>query len=766
MVQQISRLGLTALRIGDASSELARIASTPYEVEIGFDLETTGLKPRENQLAMIQFKPKGKKPLLIDARGEDRGALHSALLPLVTDARRTFVGQNLLFELSWQLSYLGFEVDDIRAKFSDTLIRELVILGLGYNDAYKKGLAVSMHALGESYGIPVHKEEQSWFINLDKPRRFYVNGDYSFQTEKRRVFFHADHTAYGQEENTPGDDELFLESDDQWSQPFPQKILEYARQDVSVVHLISAKQQELIDEYKLQEVVDLEARVLPATAGMQYYGLAVDREKWLGIVDGIEKRAEELAARLHVEIDVPVLEHRRQAWLEKAQPYQEWVQDRDELVAAAKTDWDAAHKKAEAGWGEHKKQVIARYEASHPKPTPPQALKDGVNLDSPAQILVAFQSRGHQLVSVKEEFLTSIAASDPVIQLYLDYKDSASALTKYGVKYLETHAASGVIYSTIQQVGAETGRFSFKEPNVQQVPARGAGASLRKAVVARSGYVFIDYDFSNVELRGVADRSKDPVMLAAFASGEDLHAKTAEVMFNLQSNQDYMAAPDKKDWTDTHDAVVGGKLLAGTSYRSIAKTINFGLLYGMGQYKLAAKLRIDVDAARMLMAVYRETYKVAVAWLKKQGQRIEHPDKDDRVYAATVAGRRRWFKVPKLVIAKNATAEEAQEALQKHKKTVAGIQRQLANHPIQGTSADITKLAIALWQERYNCTEMRLVCAVHDELLIECKDDFITISLAQQRLAEVMREAFLHYLKSVDPGKIGGKKPYSYYWDH
>jgi hypothetical protein len=161
MVQQLSRGSLTALRIGAATDELARIAATPTEIEVGFDFETTGLNPRKDQMVMIQLKPKGKRTLLIDARGEDRGALHSALLPLITDANRTFVGQNLLFELSWLLTYLGFEVDDLRARFSDTQVRELVILGLGYNDAYKRGLAVSMHALGETYGYPVHKEERS-----------------------------------------------------------------------------------------------------------------------------------------------------------------------------------------------------------------------------------------------------------------------------------------------------------------------------------------------------------------------------------------------------------------------------------------------------------------------------------------------------------------------------------------------------------------------------------------------------------------------------
>lgn len=709
------------MRIGDASGEISRIASTPYDVPIGFDLETTGKNPLSDALVMIQFKPKGKRPVIIDARGENRGVLHAALLPLLKDSKRTFVGQNLLFELHWMLTYLGFNVDQLRAHFSDTMLRELVILGLGFSDARKRGLAVNMHDIAERYGFPVSKEERSWFIGLDQ-------------------------------------------RPDEWDAPFPQAQLEYARQDVSVVHLIAEKQQELIDQYGLQEVVDLETRILPAVAGMQHYGLAVDREKWLGIIDGIDQHANDLAAELHKHVDIAVLEYRRQEWLGKAQPYQEWAEGRDRLVKDAKAQWDATHKKSEKGWGEHKKDVLALYERVNPKPGSPPALKDGVNLNSSDQMQVAFRSRGHDLVSVKEEVLTPLASSDPVIQLYLDYKDFNTARTKYGLSYLVEHAPDGVIYASIQQIGAETGRFAVREPNIQQVPARGAGAHLREAIVSRQGYVFIDFDFSNVELRGAADIAPDPVMLAAFASGEDLHAKTAEVMFDLLRNPDYVAAPNKKEWTDTHNAVVGGRELNGTTYRSVAKTINFGLLYGMGAGRLASTLRISVDSAKVLMSLYRETYKAAVAWLRKQGKRIEYPDKDGRVFAATLAGRRRWFQVPKLVLDKNTTADKARAALEDHKRQMAGIQRQLANHPIQGTSAEITKLAIALWQERYNCDDMRLVCAVHDELLVEVIDDPETIELARTRLAEVMREAFQHFLKTVDPGKIGGKT--AYYWSH
>lgn len=733
MVQQLNRSSLTALRIGDATSELARIVNTPYDTEVGLDFETTGKNPREHKMVMVQLKPKGRKTVLIDARDEDIGALHTALLPLVTDARRTFTGQNLLFELSWLLSHMGFEVDDLRARFSDTMLRELVILGLGFGDAKKRGMAVNMHDIAERYGFHVSKEERSWFFDLDKRP--------------------------------------------EWYEPFPQEQLQYGRQDVAVVHLISEAQQKLIDQYGLQEVVDLEARVLPATAGMQHYGLRVDREKWLGIVDGINQRAEELAAQLHTYVDIPVMEHRRQLWVPKAQQYAEWVKRREETVDHAKEVWEQqaieigktgkpkVRKDYEGpNWKDTKQATIDAFKRDNPEPTNPGALKDGVNLNSTDQMKVALRSRGHELESTAEEILTPLAAADPVIQLLLDYRDFQTARSKYGLSYLDEHAPNDTIYASIQQLGAETGRFSVREPNIQQIPARGAGALLRTAVVSREGYVFLDFDFSNVELRGTASITKDPNMRAAFKSGEDLHAKTAEVMFNLRENPNYMAAADKKEWTDTHNAVVGGRELNGTTYRSVAKTINFGLLYGMGAGRLASTLRISVDAARVLMRLYRQTYQVAVRWLREQGQKVENPDKDGRVYAATIAGRRRWFTLPVLQVDKNTTATEAQEALEKHSKRIAEIQRQLGNHPIQGTSADITKLAIALWQERYNSPEMRLVATVHDELLIEVLDNPETIALAQARLAEVMVEAFQHFLRGVDAGKIGGEP--SYYWKH
>lgn len=769
MVQQISRLPLEALRIGEASSELDRIARTPYGTAIGFDLETTGRNPREHKLVMVQLKPRNKRPLIIDARDEDKGRLRDTLLPFIRDSKRTFLGQNLLFELHWMLSYLGMEVNDLRARFEDTMLRELAILGMGFSDARKRGVAVNMHDIGERYGIPIHKEERSWFIDLDtrvEKRRIDAD-DREWEAE------HADDLEFYDE--IPG---AMYEEYRPWDEPFPQAQLEYARQDVSVVHTIYDAQQKIIEEYKLQSVVDLEARVLPATAGMQHYGMAVDREKWLGIIGGISQRAEELAAQLHKEIDVPVLEHRKQQWLKKNEPYQEWVQAKGEALEVAKYIWDNTKTQlvqdysdgteTYKGWGDFKKSYMKKWQEENPKPVAPPALKDGVNLDSPAQILIAFRSRGHQINSAADEALAPLAEKDQVIQLYLDYKAHSTAKSKYGEKYLDEHAPGGVIYPSVQQLGTETGRFSFKEPNVQQIPSKGVGASLRTAIVPRPGYVFIDADFKNVELMITAWITRDTVMLQAFEEGADLHARTAEVMFGLRNNSEYLAALEAgitpKDWTEEHDAVVGGKTLAGTSYRSIAKTINFGLLYGMGAGRLAATLRIPVEAAKELMRLYRETYRVAVGWLRKQGDRVERPNKDGRVYASTLAGRRRWFDVPVLKLDKNTTAQEAQEALDKHKARIAEIRRQLGNHPIQGTSADITKLAIALWQERYNCPDARLVATVHDELLIEVRDEPGLIERANRHLGECMHEALTHFLVDM-PAKVP-VGAVAKYWKH
>jgi DNA polymerase I len=256
-------------------------------------------------------------------------------------------------------------------------------------------------------------------------------------------------------------------------------------------------------------------------------------------------------------------------------------------------------------------------------------------------------------------------------------------------------------------------------------------------------------------------------MLKAFEDGVDLHARTAEVMFGLKKNSAYLKALESgvtpKEWTDETMAIVNGKVLSA-SYRSIAKTINFGLLYGMGATRLASKLRIDMNTARELLRLYKETYAVAINWLTEQGNRIERPQ-DGRVYAVTVGGRRRWFEVPEFKLPRNVSGEEAREAQDKHKRTIAGIRRQLGNHPIQGSSSDITKYAIALWQRRgYNCKDMRLVATVHDELLIEVLDEPEIVELSRRRLGEVMESALRKYLKHVTIRPVGGKT--SHYWNH
>lgn len=247
----------------------------------------------------------------------------------------------------------------------------------------------------------------------------------------------------------------------------------------------------------------------------------------------------------------------------------------------------------------------------------------------------------------------------------------------------------------------------------QQIPSRTLdGQRLRACVVAEKGNVLLVSDYPNIELRILADLSGDRNMLKFFADGVDLHAATAKMMFNLPDNFDPK--------NDRHKS--------GVLYRSIAKTINFGLVYGMSAAKLARTLKISKEEAQELMDKYFGIYPGVVQWLKRQ-----RALGTSRKYSVTVSGRKRFFQMP-------------DPHSPDYRKIVSAIERRACNSPIQGSSADITKLALALAYERLP-EAARIVAVVHDEIVVE-----VPVELADQCstiLAQAMHDSCTKYLKRV-----------------
>ncbi len=242
------------------------------------------------------------------------------------------------------------------------------------------------------------------------------------------------------------------------------------------------------------------------------------------------------------------------------------------------------------------------------------------------------------------------------------------------------NAATGRIHTRFEQAVAATGRLSSTEPNLQNIPIRKeVGRLVRSAFVAPPGHQIVSADYSQIELRVLAHLTADPVLLAAFRGAEDIHRRTAAEVFGV--------APE---------AVT-------SDMRRQAKVINFGIIYGMGPQRLSRELAITVGEAEDYIRRYFERY----ARVREFSERVVADGRRDG-FVATLIGRRRYL--PDL----NAREPNIRQA----------AERMAWNSPIQGTAADVIKIAMLAVEREIESTGSgaRMLLQVHDELLFEVPD--------------------------------------------
>jgi DNA polymerase-1 len=333
-----------------------------------------------------------------------------------------------------------------------------------------------------------------------------------------------------------------------------------------------------------------------------------------------------------------------------------------------------------------------------------------LNLASPSQLRAALAACGVDVEKTDSAALEGVKTAHAVIPLLLEWKDLEKVLSAFGESILSKVRPDGRIHATFDQLGAESGRIICRTPNLQQIPKpEQDGADLRACFVAAPGHKLLIADLSNIELRILAEVAQDTTMLGFFAEGKDLHAETARLMFNL--------APD----VDTKKHYING-----TQARAIAKTINFGLAYGMGAPGLARSVGVSIEDAKQLMASYFRTYAGLDRYLRRSGR-----DALKRGYAASLSGRRRSFSTGGGVV---------DSAL------YGRYERAAKNHPIQGSNADILKRALALLWQRLP-QEVYIVLSVHDEIVLEAPAALVED--ARACLQACMVDACRFFLKVV-----------------
>ncbi len=330
------------------------------------------------------------------------------------------------------------------------------------------------------------------------------------------------------------------------------------------------------------------------------------------------------------------------------------------------------------------------------------------NINSPKQLgVILFDKLGLKSgkktktgYSTNAGTLEKLLGKHPIIEKILEYRH----LTKLNSTYVEglkdvIDPATGRIHSNFQQTVTVTGRISSSEPNLQNIPIRTPlGREMRKMFVAAPGHILLDADYSQIELRVLAHIADDETMIEAFSAGEDIHASTASKIFGVEK-----------------DAVT-------VEMRTAAKAVNFGLIYGKGEFSLAQDLQISMREAKAYIEDYLGTFPKVQSYMKTV---VEEAKKNG--YVTTLMGRRR--NLPEL------SASNFQLR--------AFGERAALNTPIQGTAADIIKLAMVRVFNRLKEENLaaRLILQVHDELIVEAPLD--EAEIAGRILREEMEKAFL-----------------------
>ena len=280
--------------------------------------------------------------------------------------------------------------------------------------------------------------------------------------------------------------------------------------------------------------------------------------------------------------------------------------------------------------------------------------------------------------STNADVLEKLKGKHPIIPAIMDYRMLSKLKSTYADGLMKAIGADGRIHTTFQNLVTATGRLSSTEPNLQNIPVRtDLGAEIRKMFIPKPGYVLVDADYSQIELRVLAHISEDEAMTEAFQCGMDIHTATASQVFSVPADE------------------------VTSLQRRNAKAVNFGIVYGISEFSLAEDIGVSRYEAKAYIDAYLANYKGVKAYMRKVVD-----DAREIGYTQTLYGRRR--SIPEL---KSSNFNIRQ-----------GAERMALNTPIQGSAADLIKLAMIrvdkALSEKY--PDAKLLLQVHDELIVEC----------------------------------------------
>ncbi|HET9711424.1 MAG TPA: DNA polymerase, partial [Pyrinomonadaceae bacterium] len=432
-----------------------------------------------------------------------------------------------------------------------------------------------------------------------------------------------------------------------WNFELSEAQLEYAARDAAILLPLREKLIERLKAESLVKCAQLEFECVMPVVDIELAGFFMHKDRWLEQLGIVEKRRSELAEQLQ--------------------------------------------------------EVLAEESSQGSLFGGPQ--RDEINLDSHQQLTQALNRLGIPVPdSTRNWKLQPLATQYPVIGTLLEYRTVQKALTSYGENMIEMiNPVTKRLHADFRQIGAPTGRFACTNPNIQQVPH---AIEYRRCF---SGYPdgrkLIIADYSQIELRILAEFSGDRGFIDAFNSGADLHRVTASQVFNASLDQ------------------------VTKEQRDFAKRLNFGVVYGIGAQRFALMTGLSVSDAENVLRRYFGTYRQLDSYLREAANRavIERQ-------ARTASGRLVRFRYD-----------------ENDRQQISMTQRNGKNTPIQGTSADILKRALRLLRDELSETSARIVNIIHDEIVVEAGAD--EAQSVAEKVERVMCAAGQEYLKTV-PVKV------------
>ena len=432
-----------------------------------------------------------------------------------------------------------------------------------------------------------------------------------------------------------------------WEFELSEAQLEYAARDAAVLLPLREKLIERLRAESLVRVAQLEFECVMTVVDIELAGFYMHKDRWLDQLGVVEKRRTELAEQLQ--------------------------------------------------------QVLAEESSQGSLFGGPQ--REDINLDSHQQLTQALNRLGIPVPdSTRNWKMQPLAAQYPVIATLLEYRTVQKALTSYGENMIELiNPVTHRLHADFRQIGAPTGRFACTNPNIQQVPH---AVEYRRCFSGHpEGRKLVIADYSQIELRILAEFSGDRGFSDAFNSGADLHRVTASQVFNTSLDQ------------------------VTKEQRDFAKRLNFGVVYGIGAQRFALMTGVTTPEAENVLRRYFGTYRGLDTYLKEAANRAV----SDR-QARTASGRLVRFRYD-----------------ENDRQQISMTQRNGKNTPIQGTSADILKRALKLLKEELAGTSSKIVNIIHDEIVVE--SDAGEAEAIAEKVERVMCAAGEEYLKTV-PVKV------------